>query len=49
MYIDYIKLLSEEFIRENQKEINWYNISRYQKLNENFIREFQDKVFWNFS
>jgi len=50
MNIDYTKTLSEEFIRENKDIIdliNWYNISKYQKLSENFIREFKNKVDWD--
>jgi hypothetical protein len=47
MNIDYTKTLSEEFIREFQNEVNWEEISLYQKLNENFIREFYNKVYWN--
>ena len=27
--------------------MNWYNISKYQKLSLDFIREFKDKVDWN--
>ena len=47
MYFNYLKPLSEEFIRENQNKIDWDYISCYQKLSEDFIREFQDKVDWN--
>src|SRR5574344_1767555 len=32
---------------ESLEEVNWYYISKYQKLSEDFIREFQDKVYWN--
>lgn len=39
--------LSEDFIREFQDKLNWYNISEYQKLSEDFIREFQYEVEWN--
>ena len=40
--------LSEDFIREFQDKVYWYNISTYQKLSESFIRDFQDKVNWYF-
>lgn len=36
-----------EYIRENKDKVNWYYISKYQKLSEDFIREFQDKVDWD--
>ena len=36
--------LTEDFIREFQDKVNWFDISEYQKLSENFIREFIDKV-----
>jgi len=47
MKINYLKPLNEEFIRENQNEVNWNSISLIQNLSENFIREFQDKVNWD--
>ena len=31
---------------ESLEEIDWLNISRYQKLSEDFIREFKDEVNW---
>jgi len=34
-------------VEEFQDKVNWYYISRYQKLSEKFIREFQDKVNWD--
>ena len=39
---------SEDFIREFQDNVLWYNISLYQRLSEEFIREFQDKVYWRY-
>ena len=27
-------------------EVDWYDISTFQKLSEDFIREFKDKVYW---
>jgi hypothetical protein len=44
--IDYLKPLSEEFIRKNKNKVYWSYISYYQKLSEEFIKEFQDKVDW---
>jgi len=38
--------LSEEFIREHQDKVNWFDICYYQALSEDFIREFKDKVDW---
>ncbi len=46
LYIRYQKL-SENFIREFQDKVNWYNISiikNYQKISS---IEFKDKVNWN--
>ncbi len=40
------RTLSEDFIREFQDKVAWYEISYHQKLSENFIREFKDKVGW---
>ena len=37
-----------EYIRNNKDKVNWYYISRYQKLSEKFIREFKDKVDWHY-
>jgi hypothetical protein len=31
---------------ESIEEVNWYYISKYQKLSEDFIREFKDEVNW---
>jgi hypothetical protein len=28
-------------------EVDWYNISKRQKLSEDFIREFKDRVDWS--
>ena len=33
-------------IKEFKDYVDWWNISRYQKLSEDFIREFKDKVNW---
>jgi len=41
------QVLSEDFFRKCQNNLNWIDISAYQKLSENFIREFQDKVIWH--
>ena len=38
--------LPEEFIRKYHDKVNWFIISRCQKLSENFIVEFQDRVDW---
>jgi len=46
MDIDYHKIITEEFIRENKDEINWEEICICQKLSEDFIREFHNKVNW---
>ena len=40
------QILSEDFIREFQNEVNWIIISKQQKLSEEFIREFKDIVDW---
>ena len=46
-YISYQYILSENFIKKFQNNVDCDNISSYiQKLSENFIREFQDKVNW---
>lgn len=29
-----------------EEDMNWNDISQYQKLSENFILEFKDKVDW---
>ena len=42
------KNLSEEFIREFQKYLDWVHISKFQKLSIDFIREFIDKISWHF-
>lgn len=39
--------LTEDFIREFQKQIIWIYIACYQNLSENFMREFQDKLDWS--
>jgi hypothetical protein len=36
----------EELIEEFENKIDWYYISRYQKLSEEFIEKFQDKIYW---
>ena len=38
--------LSEEVIRENSYDLDWYNVSEYEKLSESLIREFANKVNW---
>ncbi len=38
--------VSEDFIRDFQDKINWWNISGKQNLSEDLIREFEDKVIW---
>ena len=38
--------LSEDYIRSNITNLDWYYVSIYHTLSENFIREFQDKVDW---
>ena len=42
--------LSKELLEKcetNPNQIDWFNISRYQKLSEEFIEKFQEKVYWN--
>ena len=34
--------LSEDFIREFQDKINWWYVSKYQKLSEEFKEEFKE-------
>jgi hypothetical protein len=44
-----LEFLNKE-LRTNYKSldnVDWYNISKYQKLSEDFIREFQDEVDWD--
>jgi len=37
-------------VEEFKDKVDWYCISKYQKLSEEFIREFQDKInWWNIS
>ena len=38
--------LKIELIREFKDKIDWYHISKHQKLSENFIREFKNEVNW---
>ena len=38
--------LPESFIEKHTDEINWENISRYQKLSENFIEKYAGEVDW---
>ncbi len=40
------KQLSEDFIEEFSEDINWYDVSKYQKLSDKFILKFSDKVVW---
>ena len=42
------EVLSEDFVRELQDDINWHYVSIYQKLSESFIIEFKNKVNWNY-
>ncbi len=44
----YKDILSEPFIREFKDYVNWFYISRSQKLSESFIKEFKNKVDWNY-
>ena len=44
--IIYNEDLSEDFIRKNPDNVNWYCISVSQKLSESLIRDFQDRVNW---
>ena len=39
-------VLSEDFIKLHQNEVDWECISNSQELSEEFIIEFQDKVDW---
>ena len=34
-------------VKRFKDEVNWYNVSKYQKLSLKFIREFKDKVYWD--
>lgn len=38
--------LSETFIHDFQRKVNWKRISMFQKLTEIFIRKFKDRVNW---
>lgn len=38
--------MTEEFIRENFKGLDWEFICGEEQLSLDFIREFKDKVFW---
>jgi hypothetical protein len=38
--------LSNDFIRDFKKKLDWKWISTHQSLNENFIREFQNFADW---
>jgi hypothetical protein len=40
------KELSEEFIRTFHKQVNWVNITIYQKLSEYLITHFIHKIVW---
>jgi hypothetical protein len=44
--VNYGKYIPASFIRDYKEYVNWYEISRKQKLLESFIREFKDKVDW---
>ena len=41
------KDLSEDFIRQNKDDVDWYEISYHQKLSKEFIIEFVDKINFN--
>ena len=41
-------MINIEVIRKNPESVNWYDISKSQKLSEDFIREFKDYVFWHY-
>ncbi len=40
------KRITKKFIKDFANKIDWFYISRHQKLSEDFIREFADKVDW---
>ncbi len=44
--ISIYQVLSEEFMREFQNEVNWFGISTYQELSEEFIKEFSEELYW---
>jgi hypothetical protein len=46
MRINYEKVLSEEFMEKNSDNLDWFDISRYQKLSEEFIERHSDKLNW---
>ena len=37
-------LIVKDYIEKYQNEVDWINISAYQKLSEEFIRRFKDKI-----
>ena len=46
MNFDYLKPMTESFIEKHKDKVNWYCISRFQKLSESFIEKYEDKVNW---
>jgi hypothetical protein len=48
MFVDYFKVLSEEFIRNHKDELNWLRICENQSLSEAFIIEHADYVNWDY-
>lgn len=44
--INWEKPHSEAFIEKHIRAVNWYTVSRYQRLSESFIEKYADKVNW---
>ena len=38
--------LGEQVIRQFSDQLNWWNLSLFQKLSEEIIRDFRDRVNW---
>lgn len=40
-------ILTEDFIREFQNKVNWWDISRFQYMSEDFISNYRNYIDWN--
>jgi len=47
---DINKMLNTNYLtfKSFEDKVNWYTISKYQKLSEDFIEKYQDKVDWDY-
>lgn len=45
--ISEFQILSESFIEEFQKNLDWYRISRYQKLSLDFLVKFKNEIIYD--